>query len=78
MLCINIRSILYNKTAKTNVMLLKRRKPSYEKMNFYTVALAAAVAMSATACTSNPAESKTTAAPAETKARGDHSSRSFF
>ena len=38
------------------------------KKRFLSVALAAAVAMSATACTSNPAESKTTAAPAETKA----------
>lgn len=38
------------------------------KKRFLSVALAAAVVMSATACTSNPAESKTTAAPAETKA----------
>ena len=38
------------------------------KKRFLSVALAAAVAMSATACTSNPADSKTTAAPAETKA----------
>lgn len=58
---------MYNKTAKTNVMLLKRQEPSYEKKIFIR-SLAAAVAMSATACTSNPCRVKNNCAPAETKA----------
>ena len=58
-------------------LVLKKEETRMRK-RLMSAALATAMALSVTACTSNPAESKTTAAPAETKAEADRNQQQLL